>query len=239
MFAVYSLQRAVALLCGTKKVWHESHPGHVLWCAVMGGRGRRALQAAESARRPQGEVAPDRTTTSQSLQSECSNPLPVAPRPDWENGYGGPRTDDPGCQVGPVTASCGQNYKNIIRIQKYADRFLELPFPAIICGMCPSLVWSPRVVNPIVWTWFGKTHTCLYEVLQLTLSESKPEEEIQRTAPPRDQKQDRRHGNGDVLRRNSAALKIPPELSGLHCSEKEENGNTQAVVYSRWNRETG
>lgn len=95
---------------GTKKgAWHKSYPGHVLWCAAAGGRGHRALQAAESARRPQGEVAPDRTTTSQSLQSERSNPLPVAPGPHWENGCGGPRRGEPGGQVGPVTASCGQN----------------------------------------------------------------------------------------------------------------------------------
>lgn len=101
---------AVGVVYDTQgEFWHKSYPGHVLWCAAMGGRGHRALQAAESARRPQGEVAPDRTTTSQSLQSECSNPLPVAPRPDGENGCGEPRTRGPGCQVGPVTASCGQN----------------------------------------------------------------------------------------------------------------------------------
>lgn len=49
--------------------------------------------------------------------------------------------------------------------------------------------------------------------------------EIQRTGPS-DQKQDWRHGNGDVLHRNSAA-KDSPELNGPHCSEKEENWNTQ------------
>lgn len=108
MLAIHPREQVVWFLphkgdCGT------SYPGHVLWCAVTGGRGHRALQAAESARRPQGEVAPDRTTTSQSLQSERSNPLPVAPRPGGENAGGGMRTEDPGCQVGPVTASWRQN----------------------------------------------------------------------------------------------------------------------------------
>ena len=32
-----------------------------------------------------------------------------------------------------------------------------------------SKTWSPPVVNPIDWTWFGKAHTCLYKVSQLTV----------------------------------------------------------------------
>ena len=31
------------------------------------------------------------------------------------------------------------------------------------------LDWSPPVVNSIDWTWFGKAHTCLYKVSQLTM----------------------------------------------------------------------
>lgn len=97
-----------------KGVWHKSYPGHVLWCAAAGGRGHRARQAAESARRPQGEVAPDRTTTSPSLQSERSNPLPVAPGPHREDGGGGPGRGEPGGQVGPVAASCGQKHGSTV-----------------------------------------------------------------------------------------------------------------------------
>ena len=32
-----------------------------------------------------------------------------------------------------------------------------------------QLDWSPPVVNSIDWTWFGKAHTCLYKVPQLTV----------------------------------------------------------------------
>ena len=32
-----------------------------------------------------------------------------------------------------------------------------------------QLDWSPPVVHSIDWTWFGKAHTCLYKVPQLTV----------------------------------------------------------------------
>lgn len=85
-----------------------SYPGHGLWCAVMGRGGHRAPRAAGSARRPRGEAAPDRKTTSQSLQSECSNPPPAARRPQQDRGWGGRvgrRAGEAGCQSGRVTVS--------------------------------------------------------------------------------------------------------------------------------------
>lgn len=86
-------------------------------------------------------------------------------------------------------------------------------------------VWSPRVLNPIIWTRLGKTHTCLSEVSQLTLSESKPEEELS----PRDQKQGWRHGNGDVLHRNPAALK-PPQRSVTSIVQKRKKSGTPKTL---------
>lgn len=62
--------------------------GHGLSCAVTGRGGHRAPQAAGSARRPRGEAAPDRKTTSQSLRLRCSNPLPVQDRGRGRTGGG-------------------------------------------------------------------------------------------------------------------------------------------------------
>jgi hypothetical protein len=42
-------------------------------------------------------------------------------------------------------------------------------FPFIILEMFLKLDWNPSVVNSIDWTWFGKAHTCLYKVPQLTV----------------------------------------------------------------------
>ena len=42
-------------------------------------------------------------------------------------------------------------------------------FPLIILEMFLQLDWSPPVVNSVDWTWFGKAHTCLYKVPQLTV----------------------------------------------------------------------
>ena len=42
-------------------------------------------------------------------------------------------------------------------------------FPLIILEMFLPLDWSPPVVNSIDWTWFGKAHTCLYKLPQLTV----------------------------------------------------------------------
>ena len=38
------------------------------------------------------------------------------------------------------------------------------------CILFPLIIlnWSPPVVNSVDWTWFGKAHTCLYKVSQLT-----------------------------------------------------------------------
>ncbi len=41
-------------------------------------------------------------------------------------------------------------------------------FPLIILEMFLQLDWSPPVVHGVDWTWFGKVHTCLYKVPQLT-----------------------------------------------------------------------
>ena len=42
-------------------------------------------------------------------------------------------------------------------------------FPLIILEMFLQLNWSPPLVNSVDWTWFGKAHTCLYKVPQLTV----------------------------------------------------------------------
>ena len=49
-------------------------------------------------------------------------------------------------------------------------------FSMIILEIFLKLDWSPHVVNSIDWTSFGKAHTCLCKVPQLTmqLSEQKP-----------------------------------------------------------------
>ncbi len=40
-------------------------------------------------------------------------------------------------------------------------------FSLIILETFLQLDWSPPVVNSVDWTWFGKAHTCLYNVPQL------------------------------------------------------------------------
>jgi hypothetical protein len=61
-----------------------------------------------------------------------------------------------------------QKYLVYIRFRPFAMRLeIELRcilFPWIILEMFLQLDWSPPVVNSIVWTWFGKAHTCLYTV---------------------------------------------------------------------------
>ncbi len=47
------------------------------------------------------------------------------------------------------------------------------PPPPIILEMFLQLDWSPPVVNSVDWTWFGKAHTCLYKVPQLTVWDPK------------------------------------------------------------------
>ena len=42
-------------------------------------------------------------------------------------------------------------------------------FSLIIVEMFLQLDWSPPLVNSINWIWFGKAHTCLYKVPQLTV----------------------------------------------------------------------
>lgn len=68
-----------------------SYSEHGLCCAAMGRGGRRAPQAAGSARLPRGEAAPVRKTTSQILQSERSDPPLSAQRSneERESGWGG------------------------------------------------------------------------------------------------------------------------------------------------------
>ena len=41
--------------------------------------------------------------------------------------------------------------------------------PSILLEMFLQLDWSPSVVNSIDWTLFGKAHTCLYKVPQVTV----------------------------------------------------------------------
>lgn len=82
--------------------WPWSYPGHGLWCAVTGRGGYRAPRAAGSARRPLGEAAPDRKTTSLSLLSECSNPPLAVRRPKQYRGWGGRaggKVGEAGCQI--------------------------------------------------------------------------------------------------------------------------------------------
>lgn len=62
----------------------------------------------------------------------------------------------------------------------------------------------------------------------LTLSESKPDEAIQRTAP-RDQKQAWRHGNGDVLHRNPAALKSPQSSVASIVQKGKKSGTPKTL----------
>ena len=42
-------------------------------------------------------------------------------------------------------------------------------FPINILEMFLHVDWNPPVVNSIDWTLFGKSHTCLYKVPQLTV----------------------------------------------------------------------
>lgn len=44
-----------------------------------------------------------------------------------------------------------------------------MPFLLIIFEVFLQLDLSPPVVNSMDWTWFGKAHTCLYKVSQLTV----------------------------------------------------------------------
>lgn len=82
-----------------------SYPGHGLWCAATGTGGYRAPRAAGSARRPLGEAAPDRKTTSLSLLSERSNP----PLAVWRAGQNGAQAGEAGRPTDGVSTSCTQN----------------------------------------------------------------------------------------------------------------------------------
>ena len=52
---------------------------------------------------------------------------------------------------------------------KLKIELMRILFPLIILEMFLQLNWSSPVVNSVDWTWFGKAHTCLYKVPQLTV----------------------------------------------------------------------
>jgi hypothetical protein len=58
---------------------------------------------------------------------------------------------------------CSHGFAMILQIEL---RYVQ--FHLFILGMSIQLDWSPPVPNSIVWTWFRKKHTCLYNVTQLT-----------------------------------------------------------------------
>ena len=100
-----------------------------------------------------------------------------------------------------------------------------IPFSIIILEMFLQLVWSPPVVHSIDWTWFGKAHTCLYKVTQLTVhvrAKTKLQYEVEgivRRAPRQDCVEAQIWGR---VPRISAALKVPK--------------NTVASILLKWKK---
>ena len=79
-------------------------------------------------------------------------------------------------QVFRSVFKCIKNEKHILSTSVFRPFAMWLKielrcilFPLIILEMFLQLDWSPPVVNSIDWTWFGKAHTCLYKVPQLTV----------------------------------------------------------------------
>ena len=78
----------------------------------------------------------------------------------------------------------------------------------------------PPVVNSIDWTWFGKAHTCLYKVPQLT--KQQPSHEVDGIARRARDRIVSKHRSGEGYENISAALKVPK--------------NTVVSIILKWNK---
>ena len=98
----------------------------------------------------------------------------------------------------------------------------------IILEMFLQLDWSPPVVNSIVCTSFGKAHTCLYEVPQLTVNvRQKPSHEVKGIARRAQRKNCVEAQIWGRVPNHFCSIKCPQEHSGLHHSEMDEVWNNQ------------
>jgi hypothetical protein len=93
-------------------------------------------------------------------------------------------------------------------------------FPFVILEMFQQLHWSPPVVNSTDWSKFGKAHTSLYKVSQLTVhvSAKKTSHEVEgivRKAPRQDYVETQIWGS---VPKNVCIIEGPQEHSGLHNS---------------------
>ena len=83
-------------------------------------------------------------------------------------------------------------------------------FPLIILKMFLYIDWSSPVVHLIQWTWFGKAHTCLFKVPQLTVH-VREKNLAMRSKELSVELWDRivsRHRSGEGYQKMSAALKV-------------------------------
>ena len=87
-----------------------------------------------------------------------------------------------------------------------------------------QLDWSPPVVNAIDWTWFGKAHTCLYKVPQLT------EYVRSKTTPWRSKELSVEHRSGEGPQKVSAALKVPKNAGASIILKWKKLGTTKTLT---------
>ena len=92
-------------------------------------------------------------------------------------------------------------------------------FSLIIFEMFLELDWSPPVVNSIDWTWFGKAHTCLYNVPQLTVHDRA------KTKP-----WGQRNWSGGRVQKKYAALKVPKNTVASIKLKWKEFGTTKTIL---------
>ena len=88
---------------------------------------------------------------------------------------------------------------------------------------------SPLVVNSVDWTWFGKAHTGLYMVPQLTVhfrAQTKPSKEL---SVDRRDRIVSRHRSGEGYRKMSAALKVPMSTVASIIHKWKKFGTTRTL----------
>jgi hypothetical protein len=101
-------------------------------------------------------------------------------------------------------------------------------FPLIILEMFLQLDWSPPVINSIDWTCFGKAHTCLVKVPQLTVHVGAKKQAMR--SKELSVVRDRivlRHRSGEGYHNMTAALKVPKITVASMILKWKKFGTTQ------------
>ena len=122
----------------------------------------------------------------------------------------------------------------ILKIELRCILFLLITFKLFL-----HLDWSPPVVNSIDWTWFGKAHTCLYKVPQLTTCQRK---KAMRSKELSVELRDRivlRDRSGEGYQNISAALKVPKNTVTFIILKWKKFGTTKTLPRAGQSGEKG